>query len=86
MNILRSVDTGVRFDAQSLVGTIKPTDTVEEIVSRIEERSGKKFKYKIIHSDVVQMVGNIFNFFEYSHNDLSKEIVMASKYAKNMKI
>lgn len=84
-HILESFSPKIRFDTKDLVGEITPLLTVEEIVASIEEKSGKKFKYKVIHADVVQMVGNIFNFFDYSKDKLSADLVSASVYAKRMK-
>jgi hypothetical protein len=83
--ILESFSPKIRFDTKDLVGNVTPQLTVEEVVAAIEEKSGKKFRHKVIHADVVQMVGNIFNFFDYSREKLSSDLVSASVYAKRMK-
>lgn len=84
MQILKPSSSSIRFDSKSLVDDVTPFDTVEDIVLAIEKRSGKKFQNKLIHASVVQMVGNIFNFFDYSKSGLSNDLVRASIYAKRM--
>ena len=82
---MTTFDSGIRFDSNSLTSEITPYSTVEEVVASIENKSGKKFKHKIISANVVQMVGNIFNFFDYTRDKLSTDIVKASIYARRMK-
>lgn len=82
--ILTSFSPKIRFDTKELVGEVTPFLTVEEIVESIEEKSQKKFEYKLIQNDVVQMVGNIFGFFTYTKKNLSSDLIKASAYAKKM--
>lgn len=73
------------FDARLLIDEINPEKTVEEIVDSIEKKSGKKFHHHVVHKDVVQMVGNIFNFFNYSENELKSELIRSSNIVSKIK-